>query len=129
MPTDAAPAFHLVERAGPGGRVQLRRSFGSRTEIIAVSGYRGPEIRADLTDASAEPTGPGSWRLRAREGALEFAARAVDAIETRPGLFDDLHRPFALGARERLAARALLALLRLPGGAGWLRRWHAKRSR
>jgi hypothetical protein len=49
-------------------------------------------------------------------------------IVERPDLFDELHRPFALGRGERLVARLLLALLRLPGGAGLLRRWHAGRA-
>jgi hypothetical protein len=49
-------------------------------------------------------------------------------IVERPELYERLHRPFALGRGERLAARVLLALLRLPGGAGLLRRWHARRS-
>ena len=50
-------------------------------------------------------------------------------VATRPDLYEKLHRPFALGAGDRLAARALLALLRLPGGARLLRAWHARRSR
>ena len=50
------------------------------------------------------------------------------SIVARPDLYLQLHRPFALGRGERLAARVLLALLRLPGGARLLRRWHASRS-
>ncbi len=49
-------------------------------------------------------------------------------IVSRPDLYAALHRPFALGRGERLAARILLALLRLPGGASLLRRWHATRG-
>ncbi len=49
-------------------------------------------------------------------------------IVARPELYAELHRPFALGRGERLAARVLLALLRLPGGAALLRRWHASRG-
>jgi len=49
-------------------------------------------------------------------------------IEERPDLYADLHRPFALGRGERLVARLLLALLRWPGGAVLLRRWHAGRT-
>jgi len=45
-----------------------------------------------------------------------------------PGLYATLHQPFALGRGERVAARVLLALLRLPGGAGLLLRWHARRG-
>lgn len=55
-------------------------------------------------------------------------AHGVDRIELRPSLFDELHRPFALGTGERIAARCLLALLRLPGGAKLLRAWHARRG-
>ena len=46
----------------------------------------------------------------------------------RPDLYAELHRPFALRRGERLAARLLLALLRLPGGARLLRAWHARRG-
>jgi hypothetical protein len=49
-------------------------------------------------------------------------------IVERPDLYVELHRPFALRTRDRLAARFLLALLRLPIGARLLRRWHSKRS-
>ena len=49
-------------------------------------------------------------------------------IVARPDLYAELHRPFALGRAERIAARVLLAMLRLPGGASLLRRWHARRS-
>lgn len=55
-------------------------------------------------------------------------ARPDFAIVARPDLYAEMHRPFALGRGERLAARVLLALLRLPGGAGLLRRWHARRA-
>ena len=79
-------------------------------------------------DATAAP------RVELRTGAngdaelVVHGARAVDRIELRPSLFHDLHRPFALGAGERFAARCLLALLRLPGGAKLLRAWHARRG-
>jgi len=49
-------------------------------------------------------------------------------VAERPELFAKLHQPFALGRGERTAARVLLALLRLPGGAGLLLRWHARRG-
>jgi hypothetical protein len=49
-------------------------------------------------------------------------------IVERPRLYATLHQPFALGRGERMAARMLLALLRLPGGASLLLRWHARRG-
>jgi hypothetical protein len=55
--------------------------------------------------------------------------QTIERIEMRPSLYADLHRPFAPGTGEKLAARCLLALLRLPGGAKLLRAWHARRSR
>jgi hypothetical protein len=55
-------------------------------------------------------------------------ASADFQIVERPELFALLHRPFELARGERLAARMLLALLRLPGGAGLLLRWHARRG-
>lgn len=57
----------------------------------------------------------------------EHASADFQIVE-RPLLFATLHQPFALGRGERMAARVLLALLRLPGGAGLLLRWHARRG-
>lgn len=74
--------------------------------------------------------GGADYHLR-MTGDSEIVVRGMhgeDRIEMRPSLFDALHRPFALGAGERIAARCLLALLRLPGGAKLLRAWHARRS-
>lgn len=55
-------------------------------------------------------------------------ASADFQIVERPELFAMLHQPFALGRGERMAARVLLALLRLPGGAALLLRWLAWRG-
>ena len=57
----------------------------------------------------------------------ENASQDFQVVE-RPDLYTELHRPFALSRGERWAARLLLAMLRLPGGAGLLRRWHAGRA-
>jgi hypothetical protein len=57
----------------------------------------------------------------------EIANADLQIVE-RPGLYATLHQPFELGRGERIAARVLLALLRLPGGAGLLLRWHARRG-
>jgi hypothetical protein len=79
-------------------------------------------------DASA------GFRVERRAGSqgdseiVVHGARGVDRISMRPSLYRDLHEPFALKAGERLAARCLLALLRLPGGAKLLRAWHARRE-
>ncbi len=77
----------------------------------------GPAARVERRD---EPDGDAEL--------VVHGARAVDRIALRPSLFRELHRPFALGAGERVAARCLLALLRLPGGARLLRAWHARRG-
>lgn len=70
-------------------------------------------------------------RLARADGGSDLVvhgARGTDRIAMRPALFAELHRPFALGAGERLAVRCLLALLRLPGGTRLLRAWHARRG-
>lgn len=120
--------YRLIERAGPGRRVRWLAGDGPVRATIVASDYRGAEPPATLTEARVESRGSGVWRIASREGPFEFSARAVDAIEMRPALFAALHRPFMLAARERVAARCLLALLRLPGGARLLRSWHAKRA-
>ncbi|HET8692800.1 MAG TPA: hypothetical protein VFM30_11760 [Steroidobacteraceae bacterium] len=129
MSGDAAIAWRVVERAGPARRVVLRSGSADDDELWVLGGYRGPELPATLEGAKLESLGGGRHRITAAEGRYEFSAEAVDRIAERPGLFEALHRPFRLGGGERLAARALLALLRLPGGAKLLRLWHAGRSR
>ena len=128
MPATQALRYSLIERAGPGERVQWRAQGDACGAVIAATAYRGAEPPRVLTSPRLEAAGAGAWRIAAREGSFEFSARAVDAIEERPLLFATLHAPFGVTARERFAARCLLALLRLPGGAGLLRRWHAGRT-
>jgi hypothetical protein len=129
MSGDAAIALRVVERAGPARRVVLRGGSGRDGELWVFGGYRGADLPPELEGASLESLGQGRYRITAAGGSHEFGAEAVDRIAERPGLFDALHRPFRLGGGERLAAGALLALLRLPGGAKLLRLWHARRSR
>jgi len=128
MPATENLRYRLVERAGPGRRVQWRAGNGESSAAIVASGYSGREPPLELTQPRLDVRRDGDWRIEARETSFDFSARAVDAIDMQPGLFSSLHRPFALKTRERLAARILLALLRLPGGARLLRSWHAKRS-
>lgn len=128
MPATELHRYRLIERTGPGRRVRWLAGEGDARAMIVASGYEGAEPPSELTGPRFESRGAGEWRTASREGPFEFPARAVDVIEMRPVLFAALHRPFALAARERLAARCLLALLRLPGGARLLRNWHAKRS-
>ena len=81
-------------------------------------------MRASCRIRAAVVTVPAAvYHVRMRQ-----SASADFQIVERPDLYADLHRPFALGRGERLAVRVLLALLRLPGGAGLLRRWHARRG-
>lgn len=125
--------YRVVERGGPGGRVLLRGGSGDRTSHLVVAGFRGVDWPELLTNAVVETRGgaagnAGSWRLSSDQGHFDFEASAVDRLETRPGLYESLHRPFALTAGNRLAVRVLLALLRLPGGARLLRRWHSRRN-
>lgn len=127
-------AFRIIERDGPAGRLVLRAESGERVHYLVISGYRGPALperieRAQVIEADAAAGPRQTWRLAAGPSDLEFEARAVDRIEECPALFAALHRPFALSGADRLGARALLGLLRLPGGARLMRLWHARRGR
>ncbi len=128
MNGDAAKSLRVVERAGPACRVVLRGRTGGGSDTWVLGGYRGATLPDALEDARLEAESPGRYRIRAAQGNFEFAAAAADCIAERPSMFGNLHRPFALRTGERLAARVLLALLRLPGGARLLRRWHAGRT-
>jgi hypothetical protein len=128
MPAVAANEYRLVERSGPGARVQFRRQVAGETRILVISGWHGAAPPATVTDPRLESSAAGAWRLSGSGGVAEFGARAADSIVMRPGLYEDLHRPFRLKRGERIAARCLLALLRLPGGARLLRNWHSKRN-
>jgi hypothetical protein len=104
--TPCAADYHRRMPGDAGREVRVVQRAGSAGRVVLRADGRG-DSEAIVEDA---------------EG------RVVERIEMRPSLFAGLHRPFALGAGERLAARALLALLRLPGGAKLLRGWHARRG-
>lgn len=111
-------------------RVVLRGQTARGSRLILIANYEGPELPPTLTDPVVERT-EGSehgWCLRAAEGRFEFRATAVEQLEGRPDLWEPLHRPFALRPGERRMALLLLTLLRLPGGAWLLRRWHGGRG-
>lgn len=129
MSGDATSELRVVERAGPARRVVLRADAAGGADLWVFGGYDGPALPALLGRVRPEPLAENRYRLAAAGGAVEFGASVADRIAMRPSLLEALHRPFALGFRDRFAARTLLALLRLPGGARLLRRWHARRSR
>jgi hypothetical protein len=123
--------FRVVDRAGGSHRLWLRSEGGDRITHIAAAGYQGPSLPEAMTNPvlhRQEGAGPRSCRLETDQGRFEFESASFERIEARPMLFAGLHRPFALSAIDRLAVRFLLMLLRLPGGAGLLRRWHASRT-
>lgn len=124
--------YRLRERDGPAGRRILEGTTAGRRELVVIAGFRGAEWPDAIVNPVIEPRGDAAqntqWRLSTDRGHREFEARAVDRIELRAELYEPLHRPFELGIVDRLSARVLLALLRLPGGARLLRRWHARRS-
>jgi len=125
--------YEIAERGGPGGRLVLACAGQGGACKIVISGYDGPQLPGRLTDAAIEARATGTstrdrWRLHSREGSFDFGARAVDVIEERPALYEPMHRRFALSGMDRVAVRVLLWMLRLPGGARLLRRWHAHRS-
>lgn len=106
----------------------LQQDDGDGSRLIVCSGYEGPELPASITGPELAEGSGGRWSLRCREGSFEFRARTVQRLEERPSLYAPLHRGFALSATDRLAARLLLALLRLPGGARLMRFWHSHRA-
>lgn len=128
MSGDARCEWRVVERAGPARRVVLRADAEGGADLRVFGGYEGPELPDVLGGARLESRGGGRYRIAAAQGDFEFGAKSADRVAMRPSLFDALHRPFALGTRDRFAARALLSLLGLPGGAKLLRLWHARRS-
>lgn len=128
MSGDAADSFMVVDRAGPAGRVVVRDGAGGDGGLWVIGGFRGAQLPARLGRAQLDALVGGRYRIAADQGVFDFDASAVDRVVERPSLFETLHRPFALTRKERLAARTLLTLLRLPGGAKLLRLWHAGRS-
>lgn len=111
----------------------MRRQTPEGRQLIVVSGFDGPELPAALTGvviarAGGSEAAAKAWRLDATEGSFTFKARAVEIIDEQPSLYEPLHHPFALSGADRFAVRILLWMLRLPGGARLLRRWHAGRS-
>jgi len=133
MPETTKGQVYCVDPAcGPAGRLVLRAEAGHRTQYLVIAQYQGPKLPTALTDPVVESYGaanqlPGSWCLSCAEGRFDFQALAVDQLEECPALYEPLHRPYRLSTSDRLAVRVLLWLLRLPGGAAWLRRWHAHR--
>lgn len=123
--------FRVVDRAGGSNRLWLRSEGGDRITHLAASGYQGPSLPETMTNPvfrRQEGAGLRSCRLDTDQGHFEFESAAIERIEARPALYAGLHRSFALSTTDRVAVRLLLALLRLPGGAGLLRRWHASRT-
>jgi hypothetical protein len=108
------------------GRVALEAP-GEAGETWIFLGYEGPPLPARLEAARLEPLAPGAWRLSGAQGQFDFHARGLELLEPKPDLFAELLAPFALGQRDRWLVGILLKLLRLPGGAWLLRRWHSRR--
>jgi hypothetical protein len=127
-----ANVYRLVEEDGPAGRRILERHSGDRRELLVFAQVQGGLWPKSLSNAAVAPRdGPADarrWRLSSDQGHFDFEARLVDRVELRPALYAPLHRRFTLSTLERLAVRVLIALLRLPGGARLLRRWHARRN-
>jgi len=125
---NAAGSFAVEAKAlGAVGLVLLSAS----SERIVIAGYHGAVLPNVVTDPCLSPRNvagvSSAWTLACAEGSFDFAARTVERLERRPHLFDTLLVSYALRPRERFAARWLLKLMRLPGGARLLHAWHARR--
>jgi hypothetical protein len=129
----AAGDFHVVERRGPGGRLLLRSRLADRVVFVALAGYAGPELPDVLTNATLS-SDDGAFapevalRISSKEGSFDCCVRAVEHLAECPALYGPLHGKFALTRTDRMAARTLLAMLRLPCGARLLRLWHSSRG-
>ncbi len=132
MPEAGKPAVYRMQSGSSRGPLRFRNDAGDRRRTLVIARYEGPQLPATLTGPAIERVGvsgrmPQGWRLTSAEGRYEFRAQAVEQLDECPALYEPLHRPFRLSGSDRLAVRILLWLLRLPGGAALLRRWHAHR--
>jgi hypothetical protein len=123
---------YRIEPGRPAEPLRYRNAAGNRRRWLIISRYQGTELPGALTNPVVDAVGdpdqaPRAWRLQCTEGRFEFRAFAVEQLEEFQALYESLHRPFRLSATDRLAVRVLLWLLRIPGGAALLRRWHAHR--
>jgi hypothetical protein len=117
MQSIEAPARALRISDEGSGRIALETP-GEAGETRIFLGYDGPPLPARLEEARLESLAPGQF---------DFRARGLELLEPKPELFAELLAPFALGQRDRWLVGILLKLLRLPGGAWLLRRWHSRR--
>ena len=132
MPESSESQVYRIESGRPADPLRYRNDAGNRRCLLVIARYQGPKLPKTLTnpvvDAVGDPDQASrNWRIRCTEGRFEFRALGVEQLEECPALYEPLHRPFRLSTADRLALRALLWLLRLPGGAALLRRWHAHR--
>lgn len=132
MPESGESQVFRIEQGPVTGLLRFRNDAGDRRRSLVIARYQGPALPATLTEPVVEALGaPGlatrSWRISCTEGQFEFQAHAVEQLEECPALYEPLHQTFRLSTSDRVAVKVLLWLLRLPGGAELLRRWHAHR--
>jgi hypothetical protein len=130
MATINAKGVYRTEKTGTGTLVILPATAPAGGLRLTLAAYMGEPLPGEIHDPGLEwLVVPGCWRLTCREGSYEFTATGVEMHRALPGLFDDMLALHALRARDRTIMRCLLRLLGLPGGAGLLRAWHARRGR
>jgi hypothetical protein len=132
MPGSGESIVFRVEPGPAAGSIRFRGSGRHGDRFLDFAQYDGPKLPAVLTDPvvevlSCSDRAQTNWRVSCTEGQFEFRAIAVQQIEECQAFYEPLHRRFRLSGSDRLAVRVLLWLLRLPGGAALLRRWHAHR--
>ena len=132
MPKAGKPALYRMQSGSSRGPLRFCNDAGDRRRTLIIVHYQGPQLPATLTGPAIERLGaagrlPQGWRMNCAEGQFEFRALAFEQLDECPSLYEPLHRAFRLSGSDRLAVRVLLWLLRLPGGAALLRRWHAHR--
>jgi hypothetical protein len=117
--------------AGKSNSLVIEPLDGGSPRLV-ITGFAGDPLPGVLhaRERGVVESGDGRkrGRLRCREGEFAFEARAVERLESVTGLFEPLLADFSLRSRDRLMVRVLLRLLRWPGGAWLLRRWHVRRQ-
>ena len=116
----AAERADVVRYVGEGG-LELR--------LEGVSGVELPSVADSLSVAELADEGPAPIRLRVGAAEFQLVPRSWRVHEAQPQFFQSALAGFGPSAGEARALKWLLRLLRLPGGARLLSRWHARRSR
>ena len=123
-----AGVYRVDRRASPVDLIVLDPEDATAPRI-SLHGFRGNALPGLLTAPVIETLSSAGrlYRLTAAETRIEFQARSVLAHTPCEAALAPLTNSFALKRGERLAARALLWLVRFRFGGALLAAWHSRR--